>query len=131
MLRDSHPNEEMAHNEKRTSFWRKNKWFRWLAAGLLVTVALLAIVVDVLARRAEPFVRALVVQALSERFHARVELDSFHLSLGNSLHGEWGVWAQGHGLRIWSPAQAEGVAAPLPKGVVEPLFRLAEFRFHA
>src|SRR6266568_5041481 len=104
MLRDSHPNEEMTVSETWTSIWRRKRWLRWASASLLVLVALLAIIVDVLAHRAEPFVRALVVQALSQRFHARVELDGFHLSLGNSLHGEWGVWAHGHGLRIWPPA---------------------------
>ena len=83
-----------------------------------------AIIVDILAHRAEPFVRQQVVQALSERFHAHVELDSFHLSLGNTLRGEWGVWGEGKGLRIWPPAEVEGVQVPLPKPPMAPLVRL-------
>jgi hypothetical protein len=67
--------------------------------------------------------RARIVEGLATRFHARVELDSFHLSLVN------GLWAEGKGLRIWPPARVEGVAVPARQG--EPLIRLAEFRFHA
>ena len=74
-------------------------------------------------RRAEPFLRARIVEALEDRFHARVELDSFHLSLVK------GLWAEGKGLRIWPPAQVDGVTVPQGQG--EPLIRLEEFRFHA
>ena len=51
-------------------------------------------------------------QGLANHFHARVELDTFHVSLGNGFRGEWGVWAQGHGLRIWPPAEVAGVEVP-------------------
>jgi hypothetical protein len=62
---------------------------------------------------------------LHDRFHARVELDSFHVSLVDGLH------AEGRGLRIWPPAQVQGVAvAPAPDQTV-PLIRLEEFRFRA
>ena len=93
---------------------------------LLPALAVLVVVVTVLARRAEPFLRAQIVEALSTRFHSRVELDSFHLRFGNSLRGEWGVWADGRGLRIWPAAKDTGAAES-----GEPLIRLAEFRFHA
>jgi hypothetical protein len=63
------------------------------------------------------------VEGLEDRFHARVELDSFHVSLVN------GLWAEGHGLRIWPPARVAGVTVPQGQG--EPLIRLDEFRFHA
>jgi hypothetical protein len=113
--------------------------------GLLVASAGLAVVAAVLAHRAEPFLRARIVQALSDRFQARVELDSFHLSLGNGLRGQWGVWAEGRGLRIWlpanhpggeelssgTPAQVAGIDRPPTAQPVEPLIRLDEFRFHA
>jgi hypothetical protein len=113
------------------SFWRRHRWSWWLSSALIVALVLLAITVDVVAHRAEPFVRERIVRALSSRFHARVELESFHLSLGNGLRGEWGVWAQGHGLRIWPPAQVEGVTVPLPQTGIQPLVQLGEFRFHA
>ena len=98
---------------------------------LLVAVAVLAGIVAVVLHRAEPFLRARIVEGLEERFHARVELDSFHMSLRNALEGQWGVWAEGKGLRIWPPAQVEGVVVPGTAGPVEPLIRVEEFRFHA
>jgi hypothetical protein len=120
----------MDRTESRNSFWRKHPWLSWVAGGLLVGLVLMAVIVNILAHRAEPFFRERVVEALAERFHARVELDALHLSLGNSLHGEWGVWADGLGLRIWPPAQVEGVDVPRPRPPIQPLIKLAEFRFH-
>jgi hypothetical protein len=88
-----------------------------------VGLAALAVVVDLGLRQAEPFIRARIIEDLENRFHAHVELDSFHLSLVN------GMWAEGNGLRIWPPAQVAGVAVPQGQG--EPLIRLDVFRFHA
>lgn len=107
----------------RATFLRGKRWVWWVASGLLVALATAAGVVELALHRAEPFLRARIVAGLAERFHARVELDSFHVSLVN------GLWAEGKGLRIWPPPQVEGVAAP--DGQSEPLIRLEEFRFHA
>jgi hypothetical protein len=120
----------------RKSFWRRHGWAKWLAGGLLLALAVGAVVVDLGLRRAEPFLRARIVGALENRFHARVELDSFHVSLVN------GLWAEGKGLRIWPPAYhpkdedlslgtPENVAGvAVPQGQGEPLIRLEDFRFH-
>jgi len=121
------------------SFWRRRRWLAWVGGGLLAALAGLAAMVAVLAHRAEPFLRARIVEGLEERFHARVELDNFHLSLGNGLEGQWGVWAEGKGLRIWPPAQVAGGTVQGTTGatsvaaaeLAQPLIRLAEFRFHA
>jgi len=113
-----------------TSRRTRPRWPWWVGGALLVLLATAALIVDVIAHRAEPFVRAELVQALSDRFHARVELDSFHLSIGNTLRGEWGVWGEGKGLRIWPPAEIEGVHVPQPKPPMQPLIRLDEFHFH-
>ena len=121
-------NWEAGLAEVRRSFWRRHRWAKWVAGGLLLTLAGAAVVVDVALHRAEPFLRARIVDGLADRFHARVELDSFHVSLAN------GLWAEGKGLRIWPPARVEGVAvAAGQEGAkeAEPLIRLAEFRFHA
>ena len=91
--------------EARESFWRRRRWAKWVAGGLLVALAGLAFVVNLALRRAEPFLRARIVQALSERFHARVELDTFHVSLVNGLR------AEGKGLRIWPPDTQPGAEA--------------------
>jgi hypothetical protein len=111
--------------EIRASFWRRHRWLTWLASGVLLLLAALAVIVSILFRRAEPFLRARIVQTLQDRFHARVELDNFHMSLVDGLK------AEGHGLRVWPPAQVEGVAVPPATISTDPLISLDEFRFHA
>jgi hypothetical protein len=111
----------------RKSFLRSRR-AKWVAGILLASLAVAAGLVELGLRRAQPFLRARIVEELEDRFHARVELDSFHLSLVN------GLWAEGKGLRIWPPARVEGVAVPAqPPGADQslPLIRLDEFRFHA
>ncbi len=107
------------------SFWRRHGWLKWLAGGVLLLLVALGVAVAIAARRAEPFLRSLIVARLSEHFHARVELDSFHISLVD------GVQAEGKGLRIWPPAQVEGVATPGGGRPARPLIALDDFRFHA
>lgn len=109
--------------EVRRSFWRRRRWVKWVAGGVLLALVIAAVIVDLGLRRAEPFLRARLVEELEDHFHARVELDSFHVSLVR------GLWAEGAGLRIWPPAQVEGVGVPVGRG--EPLIRVDEFRFHA
>jgi hypothetical protein len=111
--------------EARASFWRRNSWLAWVGGGLLVAMAVLAVLIVVAMRRVEPFLRAEILEELHDHFHARVELDEFHVSL------RAGLWAEGKGLRIWPPAEVEGVKVPGPASDGEPLIRLAEFRFHA
>ena len=102
----------------------------WTGGVFLVVLAALTVTALVMARRIEPFLRARIVAGLSSHFHARVELDAFHVSLGNGLRGEWGIWAQGRGLRIWPPAQVAGVDVPNPDAPSKPLLNLDSFRFH-
>jgi hypothetical protein len=97
----------------------------WLGGGLLVALAVVAVLVAVALHRAEPFLQARIVQALQEHFHARVELDSFHASLVE------GVVAEGKGLRIWPPGHGIGGTEQGTAELGEPLIRLDEFRFHA
>jgi AsmA-like C-terminal region len=114
----------------RKGFWRRHPWLTWLASGLLLVLIALGVAIYIMLRRAEPMLRAQIVEKLSEHFHARVELDSFHVSLVN------GLWAEGKGLRIWPPAQVAGVSVPGAQAAInpdsgEPLIRIEEFRFHA
>ena len=108
----------------RQSFWRRHRWLKWTLSVVLVVFVALAIAVTLAMRRAEPLMRAYIVQALEDHFHSRVELDSFHVSVAS------GLWAEGRGLRIWPPAQIHGVTVPAPNPD-EPLMSLDEFRFHA
>ena len=110
--------------ERKVSFWRGNRWILWVAGALATVFAALAVLVAVALHHAEPFLRARIVAALEERFHARVELDSFHMSL---VHG---LRAQGEGLKIWAPRAALTEDATAG-GNEEPLIQLAKFRFHA
>src|ERR1035441_5896534 len=103
-------------------FWRRHRWLKCVGGGLLVAFAVLTGAVLTLAHRAEPIVRAYIVQGLQDHFHARVELDSFHLTLRN------GLWAEGNGLRIWPPAAVEGVMVPGSAGPPTPLIRLHQVR---
>jgi len=116
-------NREAGLAEVQPGFWRRHRWAKWVAGGLLAALAGAACVVDMALHRAEPFLRARIVEELADRFHAHVELDNFHVSLVG------GLWAEGKGLRIWPPARAGGVE--VPQGLGEPLIKLAEFRFHA
>jgi len=102
-------------------FWRR-RWVKWATGASLLALAVAAGLVEIGLRRTEPFLRARIVEGIQNRFQARVELDSFHISLVD------GLWAEGKGLRIWPPAQVAGVGVPAGQG--EPLIRLAEFRFH-
>jgi hypothetical protein len=102
---------------------------------LLLALIALGVAISVALHQAEPILRAAIVKRLQEHFHARVELDSFHVSLVN------GLWAEGKGLRIWPPAQVEGVTVPGATAASEPgppirpltkpLIQIDEFRFHA
>jgi hypothetical protein len=102
-------------------FLRRNRWLVWLAGALVALVAALAIAASLALHRVEPFLRSEIVAALEEHFHARVELDSFHVSLVKGLE------AEGRGLRVWAPQSAVS-ATPAS---AEPIIRLGEFRFHA
>jgi hypothetical protein len=112
---------------KRARKRHKRGWLTWAAAAVLLAFLLLGVAISIALHRVEPMLRAAIVEKLEEHFHARVELDSFHISLID------GFWAEGKGLRIWPPANVAGIAVPGPNGAVEtkPLIRLDEFRFHA
>jgi len=110
----------------------KRGWLKWAASAVLLVFLLLGVAISIALHRAEPMLRAAIVEKLAQHFHARVELDSFHVSLIDGLR------AEGKGLRIWPPVNVAGVAVPFsnsvgPNGAVEakPLIRLDEFRFHA
>lgn len=114
----------MGNSSMKPPFWRRHRWLKWCAGAVLLFLIALGVGISIVQHRAEPFLRALIVERLQDHFHARVELDSFHISLMN------GLWAEGKGLRIWPPARVAGLEADA--GVPpRPLINLAEFRFHA
>jgi hypothetical protein len=114
----------MDESSMQPSFWRRHRWLKWCAGAVLLFLIALGVVISIALHRVEPLLRALIVERLQDHFHARVELDSFHVSLIK------GVWAEGKGLRIWPPAQVVGFAVD-STAPSRPLIDVAEFRFHA
>lgn len=116
--------------DSRRSFWRRHRWLTILGATAVAVLVVIGVALAIVARRFEPLLRAGLVQGLQDRFHTRVELDNFHVALGNGLNGEWGIWANGSGLRIWPPRHTGG-DRPLETAVQSiPLITLDDFRFH-
>jgi hypothetical protein len=109
--------------EVRASFWGRHRVLAWILGSLVILLVALGVVASIALHRAEPFMRERIVAGLESRFHARVELDSFHMSLTHGLQ------AEGQGLRIWPPAQVEGVS--VSDNADDPLIRLADFKFRA
>lgn len=75
---------------KKLSLRKKHPgWFSAGIAALIIIVALI-LIADILAHKAEPMLRARVIETLSARFNSRVELKQLHVSLlhGLSISGE-------------------------------------------
>ena len=68
-----------------------------IAATALGLLVVLAVVGEVVVRRAGPMLKGKVVKELSEKFRGRVELDGLDASLVR------GLVASGKGLRIFPP----------------------------
>src|SRR5579863_3720495 len=94
---------------------------RWMWTGIVVCVVLAGILFAVreVIARAEPILRARVVESLSNRFQSRVELASLNVSV---MHG---LEVSGSGLKIY------GAVDPNPyEAGVQPLIWLPQFHFH-
>ena len=91
----------------------------WLAVLAFVALAALFIVGELLIRRAAPILKGRIIETLSTRFHARVELDTLDVSLIKGLE------VSGGGLRIHNPVDT---VAP---GAFSPLISVQHFSFHA
>lgn len=110
--------------DKQPVFWRRHRALAWVCALAIVLLVVAATAISILLRNAEPILRAQIVEALERQFHARVELDSFHMSLAGGLR------AQGQGLRIWPPSQVKGITVPAA-AAPQPLISIDEFHFRA
>lgn len=122
-MAEEHVQGSGAEQGARRPFLRRHRWIVWTAASALVFVTVLTVVLTILARHVEPYLRARIIEGLSQRFHARVDLDRFHIAVRHGEQAEWGLWATGEGLRIWRPDSGN------PPGAT-PLVQLQEFRFH-
>lgn len=94
---------------------------RWALIGILLCLFLVAgaVVVRMVIDRAEPILRARVVQTLSNRFQSQVEMESLRVSVFRGLE------VSGGGLKIY------GASDPNPyQAGVQPLISIREFHFH-
>jgi hypothetical protein len=101
-MTEGESNEELpvAANRRRKGLSRLTRAFLWLGASLLVLLVLAGAGVGILLHRAQPLLRASLIDTLQERFQSRVELDDLHVSIVD------GFKIEGSGLRIWLPAEA-------------------------
>jgi hypothetical protein len=92
--------------------WWQRAWFKVLLMLVVAGLAVLVIATEWAIHHAEPIIRARVVETLSARFHAPVQLDHLGISLikGVALSGT-GVAVEGDGLRIGYPAASDEPAS--------------------
>ena len=107
--------------ESEHNLLRRNKpggrW-RWLGGiALLLMVAAVAVII-MMFYRAEPTLRAIVIETLSTRFKSRVELDGFRVSPLKGLQ------VSGNGLRIFGDTDPNR-----QEPGVQPIISVGEFRF--
>jgi len=94
---------------------RSRRWV--LVLLLLLSLAVIAAIVGLVADRAEPMLRAAVIETLSTRFKGKVELDTFHVSAFRGLQ------VSGSGLRIFGEADPQ---SPQP---IQPMIEVRDFQF--
>jgi hypothetical protein len=96
---------------------RARRWY-WIGGIVLLLIIGAAITLSIIVSRAEPIVRARVIETLSTRFKAKVELDSFQVSLLKGLQ------VSGKGLRIFGATDPNN-----HEPGIQPLISVGEFRF--
>jgi len=92
--------------------------WKWIGIGALILLASAAVAVRLVIAHAQPILRSRVIETLSNRFNSKVELASFHVSVGN------GVEVSGSGLKIFGPTDPN----PYEPGI-QALIGIQEFRF--
>src|SRR2546427_8615501 len=93
---------------------------RWIAGVLLVCFALAGIGFVLAIRYAEPILQARIVETLSTRFHSRVELAGFHVSIAHGLR------VSGQGLKIFGKNDLN-----IHEPGIQSLISVEDFRFSA
>jgi AsmA-like C-terminal region len=111
---------------------RLGRWLMWIGVVLGVLAIMVGIAVAILLHRAEPMIRASLIDTLQKRFHSRVELDGLRVSILD------GFWVEGSGLRIWLPPEEESGTEQSNEATntqaswrTEPWIIVGKMRFHA
>lgn len=110
---------------------RKSRWKRvllWVSIVVVVILAALGITTYILLQRAEPMLRAAIIDNLEKQFHGKVELDAFHVVIKD------GFSVQGEGLRIWLPPDNQealvATGAASAEDAAKPWIVVGKMRFH-
>lgn len=104
---------------RRTAKQRRRWTWAWVGISLCILLAGTLVVVRLVIARAEPILRARVIETLSNRFQSRVELASLDVSVMRGLE------VSGSGLKIYGDVDPN----PYQPGV-QALISLQEFHFH-
>jgi hypothetical protein len=96
---------------------RRKRWRRIFGIVLLIS-AILGALGAILISRAEPILRERVIETLSARFHTKVQLDRFHVSLLR------GFQVSGEGLRLFGETDPN-----THQPGIQPIISVAVFRF--
>ncbi|MBV8051652.1 MAG: hypothetical protein JOZ80_10715 [Acidobacteriaceae bacterium] len=86
----------------------------------LLTLVVIVVGLPIAVHYAEPVLRERVIETLSARFHARVELPVFHVSVTN------GFQVYGGGLKVFATFDPNS-----HEPGIQPVIAVEEFRFHA
>jgi|HubBroStandDraft_5_1064220.scaffolds.fasta_scaffold18423_2 hypothetical protein len=108
----------MPENKQEPPRQPTSKLWYWAGGITLLAIAVSVAVGSILISRAEPILRARVIETLSTRFKSKVELDRFHVSLLKGLQ------VSGGGLRIFGESDPNN-----HEPGVQPIIGVAEFRF--
>jgi len=108
--------QEEIHYTKRT---RRSRT-RWIGGAVLVFCALATVALVFTIYHAEPILRGRIIDTLSARFHSRVELPEFYVSVAHGLQ------VSGRGLKIFGKSDLN-----MHQPGIQPLITVDEFRFGA
>jgi len=108
---------------------RLRRWLMWIGFVVGVLAVAAGTTIAILLHRAEPMMRASLVDTLQKRFHAKVELDDLHVSILD------GFWVEGRGLRIWLPPDIQDAVTTGSDADVswrsQPWIIVGKMKFHA
>lgn len=108
---------------------RLGRWLMWIGIVVGVLAIVVGIAIAILLHRAEPMMRASLIDTLQKRFHAKVELDDLRVSILD------GFWVEGRGLRIWLPPDVQNAVTTGSDADVswrsQPWIVVGKMKFHA
>jgi len=102
-------NGNSSTEQSRHKPWWRKLWFKITASIVVAGSMVLAAATIYVSRNVGPILRKRIIETLSARFHAQVELDSVDVSLVR------GVEVRGHGLRVFYLAGPNAPDTPKPE----------------